>query len=754
MRQRNYSYSYFQDDDDEVTSFAVSPDNKVLVTATKSLLLHKFSIPEKSFVDRWKVNHKTHVLVMTFDASSTLVVTGSSDSTVKVYDTLKKYCTHNFKGATSPVTLLKFHTDASRLTLFTAYTDGDIRMWDLKTSKCLSILKGHLSAVTSLVLTSDNSMVTTGRDKVLIMWDLTERKLVKTLPIYETVESAVCVPSCDGDGKDEFVVVTAGESGYLRKFGLPTGRCLKADAKYATAMQEGGEKRPAFTHMQYDAENEQLICVTYDHNIVFYNTATLNPEKQFIGYYDEIVDIKLFGEKQDHVVVASNSEQIKVFHRDRVSASEVITGHTDIVLAVDVSHDGKYIAACSKDNSLSVWCRDTESGKFCCVATGKGHTHHVCDVAWSQTTTDYLVSCSKDLTVKCWKLPQLLVRGETVELGVVWTEKAHEKDINVVTVSPNDKLVVSAAQDKTAKVWKLKSGRHVGVLKGHKRGIWCAVFSPVDRCIATGSVDSTIKLWALSNMTCVKTFEGHSNSVLRLAFINRGMQLVSSSSEGLLKVWSVRDDECVATIEGHDDKVWAMTLDKTEQLLVSGGADSQIKFWRDITDETVAAQRKEEETKIQKEQEMSNLIEMGQFDKAVQLAIALNHPRRAFKVFQLILDGVSGTTTLTEVISALEGSYLESLLDYLCEWNTNARNSFTAQSILSIVLRTRGHEELLELPKMKDIIESLLPYTERHYERVNRLVQQSMFVNYSWDCMKLSSMDDLPVSRGSVIDME
>jgi U3 small nucleolar RNA-associated protein 13 len=32
------------------------------------------------------------------------------------------------------------------------------------------------------------------------------------------------------------------------------------------------------------------------------------------------------------------------------------------------------------------------------------------------------------------------------------TERAHDKDINSIAVSPNDKYVVTASQDKTAKV--------------------------------------------------------------------------------------------------------------------------------------------------------------------------------------------------------------------------------------------------------------------------------------------------------------
>ena len=37
-------------------------------------------------------------------------------------------------------------------------------------------------------------------------------------------------------------------------------------------------------------------------------------------------------------------------------------------------------------------------------------------------------------------------------LNVDHTEIAHEKDINCVTVSPNDRLISTGSQDKTAKV--------------------------------------------------------------------------------------------------------------------------------------------------------------------------------------------------------------------------------------------------------------------------------------------------------------
>jgi U3 small nucleolar RNA-associated protein 13 len=147
------------------------------------------------------------------------------------------------------------------------------------------------------------------------------------------------------------------------------------------------------------------------------------------------------------------------------------------------------------------------------------------------------------------------------------TTKIHDKDINTLDIAPNDKLLASGSQDRTAKLFsitytpKSKSTPAsaqlslLGTFKGHKRGVWSVKFSPVDQCLATASGDRTIKLWSLADFTCVKTFEGHSNTVLRVDFLTRGMQIASAASDGLVKVWNVKDEECAATLDNHEEKV-------------------------------------------------------------------------------------------------------------------------------------------------------------------------------------------------------
>ena len=66
----------------------------------------------------------------------------------------------------------------------------------------------------------------------------------------------------------------------------------------------------------------------------------------------------------------------------------------------------------------------------------------------------FLVSGSRDLTIKLWSLPQTDLSHRTVlPLQSKLTQKAHDKEIQSLAVSPNDKLIASGSRDKKAKVF-------------------------------------------------------------------------------------------------------------------------------------------------------------------------------------------------------------------------------------------------------------------------------------------------------------
>ena len=160
--------------------------------------------------------------------------------------------------------------------------------------------------------------------------------------------------------------------------------------------------------------------------------------------------------------------------------------------------------------------------------------------------------CIRD---RLWDLSVLTNDSRNVKLSSLLTLKIHDKDINSIDIAPNNALLVSGSQDRTAKVFRLhyapprKNAKPTASLellstcRGHKRGVWSVQFSPAEQAFATASSDQTVRMWSLKDFTCVRVFEGHTGSVLRLRYTPSGTQIVSSGNDGLIKIWNVRDVE-------------------------------------------------------------------------------------------------------------------------------------------------------------------------------------------------------------------
>ncbi|KAK7174258.1 hypothetical protein R3I93_001456 [Phoxinus phoxinus] len=741
-------HSIEQDDQEDITSFSLSPDDEMLVTASRALLLKQWDWKQDKCTRSWRAIHNVPVASMTFDCTSTLLATGGCDGTIKLWDVVKQYCTHNLKGSSGVVHLVEFHPDIGRLQLFSSSANCGIRIWDLRSSKCICVLESHYSAVTSLAFSPDgHTLVSSGRDKICSVWDLKEKAVKRTVPVYEAVEGVVLLPGTSdysqmGVKSEELHFVTAGSKGVLRVWDSSSARCVFTqtlpDAP-ALSTEEADLDPRCLMHLLPMPQSNRLATVTAEHNILIYQMPTLTVQQQFVGYNDDILDVKFLGKDDTHIVVATNSSQLKVFEL-ATNSCQILYGHTDTILSTDVFRKGSMFASCAKDKSLRLWKMDPNSGYVQCVAQGSGHSNAVGSIACSRLKKVFLVSGSQDCTIKVWELPDPppAVGCEPALMTARLTEKAHDKDVNSVTISPNDKLLASGSQDRTAKLWSLADMSLLGVFRGHGRGIWCVQFSPVDQVLATASADGSIKIWSLQDFSCLKTFEGHDASVLKIIFVSRGTQLVSSGSDGLVKLWTIKTNECVKTFDAHQDKVWALHGSSNDDLMVSGSADSTITLWKDVTKVELAEEQAKQEVQVLKQQELSNLLHEKKYLKALGIAISLDQPHTALRVIREIRQQEDGTQELEKTLLKLRQDQKESVLRYCVVWNTNSRSCLDAQAILQVLLTHLSPEEMLQYQGARTHLEGLIPYTERHMQRIGRLLQASMFLDYMWQKMRIT----------------
>ena len=614
---------------------------------------------------------------------------------------------------------------------------------------------------------------------------------IQTIPVYEQIEGmTVLSPSLSSENK-EIRIVTAGSKGSLRRWKAEVVEGQTPELVQTLEQpksQSFGEARGGYmglvlnhTALAEGSTKEFLIAVDAEHNLSFVD-QTLSLSRTIVGHNDEVLDLKIIpsqsgassASSSNSIVVATNSPQVRVFDLENFSCS-VLDGHTSTVLCVDASPCGRYLASAGKDKTFRLW-TNTTAGAYRCVGIAEGHTEPIGACGLSQKVGRYevggkaarngggafCVTASVDKTLKRWNLlgPDDWDEDEPTELEAATSVRGHEKDINIISVAPNDSVVASGSQDKTVKLWNATDLTLRATLKGHRRGVWDCQFSPIDRVLATSSGDKTIKIWSLSDYSCVRTFQGHLSSVLRVRFLSTGLQLVSSGADGLIKLWTIRTNECETTLDGHSNKVWALDLANGNDgdFVVSGAADSKIVVWEDTTAQLEDEERAEEAERILLDQKMANHLRHKEYDKALDIALQLDKPRHALKVLNALLEneikssknkkGKQPVTILQNKVAEWDLDRIAQVLKYCREWNTRAKNSSLAMWVLQAIMTTIPVDRLTSKESMQtkhgsisEILAGITPYAERHFDRLDRLHANSYLLDYL--LVNMSSLDPI-----------
>jgi eukaryotic-like serine/threonine-protein kinase len=163
------------------------------------------------------------------------------------------------------------------------------------------------------------------------------------------------------------------------------------------------------------------------------------------------------------------------------------------VQAVALRPDGHMAVTGGKDGVLGVW--DIETGKE--IRRLEGHTDQILTLTWSPDGK-WIGSGSKDFTAMLWPV----AGGEPRTLG------GHGKPVSVVAFSPDMRLVVTADLDGILKLWQMADGRLLRTLRGHQLAVLGAGFSADGKEIFSGSLDGTIRVWATETGQTKRTLRG------------------------------------------------------------------------------------------------------------------------------------------------------------------------------------------------------------------------------------------------------
>jgi hypothetical protein len=177
-----------------------------------------------------------------------------------------------------------------------------------------------------------------------------------------------------------------------------------------------------------------------------------------------------------------------------------------------------------------------------------GHDAFVRSAAFSPNGKR-IVTASDDKTARIWGAARRKPISELL--------KGHHRAVRSAGFSPDGKRIVTASWDRTARIWDAASGKAIGEpLKGHDGAVYSAAFSPDGKRIVTASDDKTARIWeAASGKAIGELLMGHEEAVTSAAFSPDGKRIVTASLDNTARIWDVASGRMVGELVGHNDSV-------------------------------------------------------------------------------------------------------------------------------------------------------------------------------------------------------
>jgi len=528
-----------------VEACAFSPDGARVLSGSEDSTLKLWDAASGQCLATF-AGHSAGVSACAFSPDGARVLSGSEDSTLKLWDVVSGQCLATWAGHGDSVNACAFSPDGARV--LSGSHDGILKLWDAASGQCLATLTGHGSYVLACAFSPDGTRVLSGSDHgTLKVWDATSGQCLATFAGHSAAVYA-CAFSPDGTR-----VISGSEDYTLKVWDAVSGQCFATLAGHSTAVAA----------CAFSPDGAKVISGSFN-GLKLWNAASGQCLATFANCRPT-VRACAFSPDGARILSGYNDGLLRLWDATSGQCLATLAGHGSFVWACAFSPDGTRVLSGSADSTLKLW--DAASGQ--CLTTLAGHGSYVLACAFSPDGTRVL-SGSADSTLKLWDAAS----GQCLA-----TFAGHGDYVSACAFSPDGTRVLSASGNSTLKLWDAASGQCLATLAGHGSEVMACAFSPDGSRVFSASRDSTLKLWDAASGQCLTTLAGHGSEVMACAFSPDGARVLSGSEDRTLKLWDAASGQCLATLAGHDAPVSACAFSPDGARVLSGSEDRTLKLW-------------------------------------------------------------------------------------------------------------------------------------------------------------------------------
>ncbi|KAJ5133737.1 hypothetical protein N7476_003046 [Penicillium atrosanguineum] len=223
--------------------------------------------------------------------------------------------------------------------------------------------------------------------------------------------------------------------------------------------------------------------------------------RPLVGHAKSVLCLQFDPSSEEDVIISGSSDKSVIIWKFSTGKKihQITNAHADSVLNLKFDH--RYLVTCSKDRTVKVWNRrelsalDEDYPRIC---RGGGATYPSYVVDLADIAPNILEAGIANGHIKSIQANSLLM-----------TVEGHGAAVNAMQLHGNE--IVTASGDRMIKVWNIRNGSCLKTLMGHEKGIACVQFD--SRRIISGSNDNTVRIYDHISGAEVACLRGHNNLV-------------------------------------------------------------------------------------------------------------------------------------------------------------------------------------------------------------------------------------------------